>query len=394
MKAATLTGMFGALHTPFVLLTLFAANVSARIICSKSFTLEPTVEEIVETVIPIDLTQAEDAIRRANIGPVPTQVIDASLETLQWIRALPIPLRSAVSDGVFEVNLKEYPDLSFKDVYTLHQNYLLMDIFCTTRLGDMLAFLQPWACSCLSGDVLNDSPYMMNEIVKSEGHGQLEISSHNWCVSSSPACTSHSMNQKCMISVDPFRNACVWIRDNELNDTATPLVTYGLSSPTIEEIYGRLPAMPSEYLQALSSPFMEQISFMHPVIDLVGSILDRIVEFIEMMPTRIMYLTAGAMLLYVADDLSSSTIFQYSFVALGGLVLLFFWVCYTLYSVANSMSRNSIPFLAPLAPIFVTSSMMFSTLASLRTMFVNTIADFWCVPCIYCTGWRHAYTLI
>lgn len=260
----------------------------------------------------------------------------------------------------------------------------------------------------------------------------------HWCVSSSPVCTSRNMHDFCRVFVDPIRPSCIYIRHetNILQTLVDPLdiggadglrpshqplhklVEFNLSSYTVGEYIDKWVTqtlgwqlkMPFGYAeidpsvsdltssQSKASPATKKRGRSHRerqntnVIDTermrsqanaLGKsslrALKLVTDVIGKVPLYVCSAALGFSLIYLSEELSSNSLFQYSLTAAFGVLLFVCIFGYAAYSTTLSVSRRAnIPLissvLAPFVGWFALAPLAYS---AFRNMVYYALLNFW-----------------
>jgi hypothetical protein len=155
-------------------LTLYSQMVSAGYMyCTYDAHIEPTIGEIVQTVLPsvdIDMekhlnsmyetlaqsstgpgsknkkkgtkkqtSKDQGADREGKLSSMHEQLVSAGAHGVQRVSALPVPIRSLFSTGLYTIDLRSNDYVSFNDVYLLQQNYWSLSVICTASAATIAA---------------------------------------------------------------------------------------------------------------------------------------------------------------------------------------------------------------------------------------------------------------
>jgi hypothetical protein len=258
-----------------------------------------------------------------------------------------------------------------------------------------------------------------------------QLSTH-WCVSSAPVCTSRNMNDYCRVFVDPIRPSCIYIR-HEANvlqtqvdpfdvDEADPfsdptssqrdkeLVQFNLSSYTVGEYVNKWMANPvrttvpndadepeptrnnnanartprnSRHVKQKQSTNIIDTELMrkqaHAMRRSSLHTLNIMVSLLGKIPLYICSAALGFSLIYISEDLSSNSLFQYSLTAVFGILLFVCVFAYALYTTTLNVTRQaSIPIVSSLlAPFLGWFALAPLAYAAFRNMVYYAVLNFW-----------------
>jgi hypothetical protein len=429
-------------------MTLYSQVVSAGYMyCTYDAHIEPTIGEIVQTVLPsvdIDMekhlnsmyetlaqsstgpgsknkkkgtkkqtSKDQGADREGKLSSMHEQLVSAGAHGVQRVSALPVPIRSLFSTGLYTIDLRSNDYVSFNDVYLLQQNYWSLSVICTASW--IPSVVKNAMCICVEGEDINSSRLTNRErqavvstLVDANAgitHTEDErMAAGHWCVSSAPVCTSRNMNDYCRVFVDPIRPSCIYIRHEQTNilHHEGQLVTFNLSSYTVGEYVDKWTQ--SSLSAHLTDTLKQQLNknddsaFRTKLSDKYVKLMNKIqtskhagvirrsamqtLSFVlyafANIPVNVAIGALGFSILYVAEDLASSTSFQYTLTALAGVTLFVLVTAYALYTMTLRTAKNSIPYAhIMLTPLFASLAVVPFTTEVFRNAVYYTALNFW-----------------
>lgn len=220
-----------------------------------------------------------------------------------------------ISIGEFTI---DWHLVDLDDVYIVQQNHLVMDILCRVA-GPQLELLEQMFCKCLRG--IRDS---------AESHGVVpqssSIMSRSYC--SYRPCDSRLAMNDCIVSIDPFRHAC--IVTSNVNSLPTSAITYSHKIPTTGYLGQSLVLLIESFLT-----HVDDIPSLSPYADSVKEVANYLGRWsshlLNYCPQHLANAAVGIGLLVYSDELAGSKLFQYSLAGALGLFLALAWLLLTIY---------------------------------------------------------------
>jgi hypothetical protein len=191
------------------------------VVCSNGTRLEPTLKEVLESLIPHNLPAEELAKLRALYEPyfngknrggniIAQQLMAYASGLVERVSGLTVPFRSLISDGVFSVDMTT-DWFYFRDVLLIQQNFWFINALCAV-IPQQLTAVRGVVCKCFVGDQLSPRDVVTASSRFANFHAG---NAHQWCVRN--PCTDRSTRDgRCEIAVDPFRTSCVLVSQSAI----------------------------------------------------------------------------------------------------------------------------------------------------------------------------------
>ena len=202
------------------------------IVCSNSTKLEPSISEILQSILPNELSESQVTILKQIYSAV--GATDASFQSTSksvWhefltrtrdVGALVVPFQRFISDGTFNIDMTT-DFFFFRDVLLVQQNYYTINTVCSV-IPKSYTSLRNIFCKCFTGDNLwspetnpisqKFNPFTTEDTVSSSGS---DSGSYTWCVRN-PCTEKSSKDGFCLVTVDPFRRSCILIPLSNISD--------------------------------------------------------------------------------------------------------------------------------------------------------------------------------
>jgi hypothetical protein len=315
-----------------ILLLLNCLEVSSRTnavsVCSNNTNSEPSISTIFESLISPDV--AELVIERLSSSNVFRNAFNKVSETA-------LPFKWLISDGIFNVDMTT-DHFFFRDVLLIQKNGFFTNTLCSI-LPMEYNYIRRLLCECSIGRNLSEKDI---EDFSSTSPDFNQEDSHRWCVRN-PCTNKSSRDGACVITVDPFRTACILVLqssipahlavkiDEEANheDLAitpftTDLIKFNLSAPFMSnKIYG-IDKMLSVFRNEEDDKITDSSDEMQ-----IPNNLRVFEKYLDDMaagtPTYLFNFIIGSSILLFSEDLASSFFLQCIISILFGTVVLCLW---------------------------------------------------------------------
>jgi hypothetical protein len=194
------------LHSPMV--RAWGDVVDVTLFCPTNY-MDPTVRDIIDTVIPWKELHMEDFSLLKGLSALVTTDNSTRDLMVSWgnsfLSAQPSFL-TWLTSGRYSIRFDEHiaPNLSFMDIHILQENHIRLNPFCSLALPTGIPVISR-LCHCDSAAQLQNSPWKaflsQNDIAKMGSWGLRTAS-----------CTSRDLDSgRCDVTVDPLLRSCLLV---------------------------------------------------------------------------------------------------------------------------------------------------------------------------------------
>ena len=313
-------------------------NAGYEVLCNDK-RLEPTLADVISYMIPtsetIEFLSETLSSVVGNEAPGTDTVDDKKMSTFKTkgesskikfqfdpdsiISKTEIPIAALISDGIYEFKGLRNVD----DVYMIQQNYASINYFCGSEYSHYLGPLREQICRCWGGESHIDDKNSTSD------ESQL-------C--KKPVVCDERFRGNCRYKVDPFRTSCIMYPKN-----AVESITYTREIPVLELPSG------TNFEKSLESfgNYIDSRKWLSSrgvrltiLFQRAGMGLDKLFSVI---PSYLARIVGGVALIGLADDLSSSMVFQYFLAGTLGVFMAFLYLFVAISRQADNMLKSYLP---------------------------------------------------